>query len=449
MIGFLRPVGADAAQRVAQSAALCGLCHHLGDHHGFVWRIFATPDLVFYNLFLDLLGDGVPGPGRRSCVLAPGVTRLPVRPDDENTQIAADFGVWMAVAKLEDDVHDDGGWLRWWTWRALKPGADAAQHRLRSIGFPVDRVLGWMAEQARIEAAGAVPLEHAARPTSEIAALTFGFAARHRDADTQARATAIGAAIGRYLFYMDNLLDYGKDVRNGSYNALARASTLPCPPGACTTGVLPELALDAGLRGAYAEVHTLDGLLDGLEVRGERAWLKRVLVHGFRDKLLRFERLPAAIRVGATLRMVEPPRGLVIRLREMWRGSASQQLQAVWSRARKRLGFGVAQLQATLVLLVVGLMPRSAWAERWWPQSPEALEIDTGTTLEEAEAAARLAESAPLAQAGDVHNAVGDGEGCWFTWDACFANCGFFDCTGCCEGVCGTSDCGDCCATTA
>ena len=54
MIGYLKPAMAGPQERALFRAYQCSLCHALGREFGFAYRIFAQPDLVFFNIFADL-----------------------------------------------------------------------------------------------------------------------------------------------------------------------------------------------------------------------------------------------------------------------------------------------------------------------------------------------------------------------------------------------------------
>ncbi|MFZ5476738.1 MAG: DUF5685 family protein [Myxococcota bacterium] len=397
MMGYLRPIGADAGHRALLAGYLCGLCHHVGETYGFAYRLFAGPDVAFYNLFLDVAGEGVAAEGRRACVLAPGPIKLRCRDATENTRIAAAFGVWMAVAKLEDDRRDEGGWLRWLACRAFSAGGRKAREILREAGFPVEAIEARMAEQARVEAAGPLPLEDAAAPTAAIARLAFGFAGH-------AAAGDVGEGIGRYLFFMDNLLDYGRDVRKGGYNALAAAF------GAADE--LPEAARRAGVEGARGEIAALRGAIARLPVRGDAAWLSRVLVAGFADKVRRWEALPRERLAVADLKDVTP------------RLNLSQLATRIWTQQAVRL-------RVAFAFLLAWIAPRSARAQEWWPEDTGALELDTGTV--DPVVASAHGEDAPVVLC-----------------DAFAGNCGWVDLEGCCSANCIDPCCGnvDCCSSS-
>ncbi len=432
MIGYLAPVGADPALARIFRSYQCGLCHTLGAEYGAAYRLFAGPDMVFLNVFLDLWGEA-PAETRRACVVAPVVSSLPVRARTENTRFAAAFGVYMAVEKLRDDYEDEGGWLRWLAWRAFGRGHARARAVLAEQGFPVDRVEAELRAQRVVEATPVMALEPAAAPTRNIAGALFGHAARTAGEPARPGLVALGERVGGFLFYVDNVLDLPKDLRNGGYNALARAFGLA---GGARSGGAPLLAppfdaaIEAGLAGARAQVDELEGLVATLPERPERTYVARALVHGFRDKLRRYERLGAEQRERATLRALLPPRP---RLRERARAAFGRPASVLALRMR-----------LAVALLFAWVFPRAAWAQAWWPEEAEDPSLDTGipdTSVFETGGAAPDDGGATSTDCGTI-------------CDPCSANFGWFSCDGTvctdpcsdtCTQTCDTA-CGDACA---
>ncbi len=427
MIGYLAPYAPEDSQRRIYRSYQCGLCHTLGAEYGFHYRLFAGPDMVFLNVFYDLVGAGLAQEGRRACVVAPVVTSLPVRARTDHTRFAAAFGVYMAVEKLRDDWEDERHVSKWLAWRAFRPGWVRARATLVEQGFPVDAVEGWMRAQARVEKSGALGLDEASAPTRAIARLLFGHAAGVAGEDHRPGLEALGDRVGGFLFHLDNLLDLPKDLRARGYNALARAFGLTHEPAR-----IPEEVLAAGVAGARAQIDDLVGLVAALPVRTERAYVSRTLVTGFRDKLRRYERLDDDARRTATLRTLLPPRP-----------PGREVLKRVVAGPFARLRY---RARLTAAMLALWLAPRSGWAEDWWPEGDSAA-LDTGGAF--------LDTGAPVAAESD-----GSSSDCGNVCDPCASNFGWVSCDSAlcadpcgdaCDGVCDDAcdiDCGldGCCS---
>lgn len=439
MIGYLAPYGADDSTRRIFRSYQCGLCHTLGAEYGVRYRLFAGPDMVFLNVFYDLVGAGLAAEGRRACVVAPVVSNLPVRARTDHTRFAAAFGVYMAVEKLRDDWEDERSWMKWLAWRAFRPGWVRARATLVEQGFPVTAVEGWMRAQAAVEKGGAMSLEEASAPTRAIASLLFGHAASVAGEAARPGLEAVGDRVGGFLFYLDNLLDLPKDLRARGYNALARRFGLSREPDR-----LPDEVLAAGIAGARAQVDDLEGLVATLPVSTARSYITRTLVVGFRDKLRRYERLDDAARRTATLATVVPPKPTP-------RAVLTRVVEGPLARLRYR-----AQLSAAL--LAMWLVPRTGWAEEWWPEEADSASLDSATldsaTLDSASFDTASDTGGVLADTGTSSSSGGDD--CGNVCDPCASNFGWVSCdsdlctdpcTNACDSACDDVcdiDCGGC-----
>jgi hypothetical protein len=299
VIGYLEPAEQSASDKRVHRSYQCSLCHELGANYGFAYRLFATNDLVFLNVFADMLRGSDPAVGRRRCVVMPGVgPQLPVRERTENTRFSAAFGVYIGVEKLRDDYEDDGGLLRWLAWKAFSRGGELARATLKSFGYPIDRVRELMREQAALEKDPApLELEAASRPTRALARILFE--SRAVGDDLRQRSGDIGDRVGAFLFYMDNLLDLPKDLRSGGYNALARRFA---------EEATSDEARQAALEGASEQVDALQELSAVLPLDDHGRYVRRTLKAGFRYKLNALQGLDPKQRERATLRSLRAPR---------------------------------------------------------------------------------------------------------------------------------------------
>jgi hypothetical protein len=171
--------------------------------------------------------------------------------------------------------------------------------------------------------------------------------------------------------------------------------------------------------GARGEVLALRAALAELPTHGDPAWLRRVLVDGFADKVRRWEALPAARLARAELKDVTP----------------RVDLRVLARRVTDRL---VVRARVAFAFLLAWLAPGSALAQEWWPEDTGALELDTGA-------------ADPIAAAVDTGSSGSPDDGS-FGCDIVAANCGWLDLEGCFQACCGdvcsdTCDlnCGDSC----
>jgi hypothetical protein len=408
MIGYLSPSAPTTADRGVFRSYQCSLCHHLGREYGPFYRFFANADMVFLNAWRDGVALREAKVGRRACVVAPLITSLPVRGETDNTAFAAAFGVYMAVAKLEDDWADDRDYLRGFGAWALRSGKRRARAVLAAAGLSMEAIEAQMRAQSALEAGGEVALDVAAAPTRAIAALGFGALPVGADpalADTLSEA---GAALGGFLFFADNSLDLAGDLRAGRYNALARAAGLHTADAAGE-----QAAVELGVTAAEAEVGHLDRLLTRLPSGPLSGFLRRTLVTGFRNKLARLAALPAEARPAARFAQLLPPRpDLLTRVRA--------QVAPRWRQAPLRF-------QMAAAFLLVALFPRSAWAASWWPAGADP-EVGDPEAIDPA-LMAEADETSGTSDCGTICDPCAGS----FGWISCAPeNC----CDDACEGAC-------------
>lgn len=414
MNGYLAPFAPDPGTRLAYRSAQCALCHHLGEEYGTIYRLLAGPDMVFLALLREVAAGAEATLHRRACVVAPLVTRLPVRADSPAIRYAAAAGVYLAVEKLRDDWEDERSWLKGLAWRALRPGQVRARQVLADAGLDLAAVDAELRAQAAIERGTEADLEVAAAPTRRLAAAFFSGGA----GPAAGALAAIGAHVGDYLFWVDGLLDLPRDLRSGAYNALARAFSLRPNAGA------PAAARTLAMTRASAAVDALSEAVAALPAHGARPALHRSVVLGFRDKLRRYRHLDAARLPDATLADLLPPRAPV-----------AHALGLQMTRAREALPL---RFRMAFAFFLVWLFPRAAWAAGWWPTGadPGLDAPDTG-----------MMPVTPPAH-GDTGLFALDGD-CGNLCDPCASNCGWFSCEPNCDQVCGTAcdgACSDACA---
>lgn len=418
MIGYLRPAAPTAPQRCVFSSYQCALCHELGRAYGPGYRLFARPDLVFFNVLLDA-ARGQPTPlARRRCALVPfGRGRL-TRGAAHHTRLAAAFGLLLLVEKLHDDFQDEGGPWRWLRWRFFAAGGERAATTLTELGCDVDAIRGALRAQAAIEHSGERSLEAALQPTVAVARLLFA----------QAGAAAIGDCVGRFLFFMDNLLDLRDDLRHRRYNALAAAFSLTDDRADAAAA-----ARAVAIAGARAALAPLPGLVAALPASELRGWLRHVLVDSLAGLVHRFEALDPVRQQRAQLRdLIERwPRRQPFAWVKGALGHVGTRLRAVGSTAAAAFGW------------------RASWATR-----KAALAAATAMLLLPMQV---LAQEAGVGDGGVGDGTVGDGgvgtagdsicsDMCSTSCASCSDNCGD-SCSQACSDTC-SQTCNDACNQT-
>lgn len=211
MFGYVRPdlSTLDEEKKARYRAWYCGLCHALGEQHGFRGRLTLTYDMTFLAMFLSALYEPEETAGEARCVPHPVKPHAFVR--SPYSDYAADMTIALAYFKGKDDWDDD---------RSLKGGAmkTLLQNRYRVVR---ER---WPRQCGQIEASlkELAQTEAMKDPSPDRAANAFGTlmgAVFAREEDFWSGALRrFGASLGRFVYLSDAACDLDADRESGSYN---------------------------------------------------------------------------------------------------------------------------------------------------------------------------------------------------------------------------------------
>ncbi|MCH5147438.1 MAG: hypothetical protein J1F61_05505 [Clostridiales bacterium] len=192
-------------------AVYCGLCKSIGKGCGQRARTALTYDMAFVSALIhNIRGEDVIIEKKR-CVLH-WFKRRPIAKTDDLTVALGCVNTALAYNKLCDDKRDGDkkAVLR----HLYKKGYKRAIKR-----FPeIKGIIGeYMREQAELEAAGCKIIDEAAEPTalmmrSVSRILLGGVATAYTD--------KLFYSIGKWVYLIDALDDYDKDVKKGRYNVI-------------------------------------------------------------------------------------------------------------------------------------------------------------------------------------------------------------------------------------
>lgn len=211
MFGYVRPNLADMPESDQQRyrAHYCGLCHAIGQRHGQMARMALTFDLTYLTVFLASLYEPEEKSGESRCIPHPvkphGWSRSAV------TDYAADMTIALTYHKCLDDWQDD---------RSLPAKGAAAwlKKAYTKVKAEYPRQCGAIEKALRDLSA----VEKRRDPSPDAAAKCFGELMAELFVMTEdywANALrAFGYSLGRYIYILDAVCDYDKDVKSGSYN---------------------------------------------------------------------------------------------------------------------------------------------------------------------------------------------------------------------------------------
>lgn len=190
----------------------CGVCRSLKARHGGLARVSLTYDMTFLVMTLTALYEPEEQSGEERCFMHPS------KPHqwwtDEFSDYAADMTMALAYLKCRDDWDDDCDPLKLLQSQFIKSAyLGVCEKYPRQCGVMNDR----MEKLRRIELSGQADPDGASALFGELMGEIFAV----RDDRWAGTLRAMGAALGRFIYIMDAVVDLEKDVKSGSYNPMA------------------------------------------------------------------------------------------------------------------------------------------------------------------------------------------------------------------------------------
>lgn len=211
MFGYIQP---DIPYMYVKDGVLykslyCGLCKSIGASCGQRARFALSYDMTFLSALLhNIMNTDVKIENGR-CALHPIVKR-PIAQDDEITRAVACMNTMLTYYKLTDDVADEGKGR--FTRSLFKKGYKKAK-----ILHPAaaDVVKSHMEKLSVLEKNGCKILDEAADPFAEMTAQLSDYCLK--DAKSQ-YTHGLFYGIGKWVYLIDALDDYDKDLKKKNYN---------------------------------------------------------------------------------------------------------------------------------------------------------------------------------------------------------------------------------------
>lgn len=199
-------------------AAYCGLCHSIGEKHGFLARMGLTYDLTFVALLLSSLYEPQERCGECRCVVHP--CKKHSYAINRYTEYAADMTVALMYHKCLDDWNDDKNLSRKCYASMLSKAYEQVKQQ-----WPVQ------CEIIEKELAVISEIEKDVSPNPDGAANSFGRLMSGvlvvEDDHWKPYLQKIGYGLGRYIYFADAAVDLRDDIKKNSYNPLISLSVKP------------------------------------------------------------------------------------------------------------------------------------------------------------------------------------------------------------------------------
>jgi len=203
----------EEAQLERYKSVYCGLCRTLIQRHGLGAGLTLNYDLTFLILLLSSLYEPEEESGEEKCLRHPTAPQKWAK--NEISDYAADLNVMLAYLKCLDNWSDDGSIFSLAEARLLKKSSEKCielyPRQYGAMKSAMERI--WELEKNGIEDADA-------------AASAFGDfmseALVYREDRWSSDLRAMGAALGKFIYVMDAVIDLDGDAVRGRYNPFRR-----------------------------------------------------------------------------------------------------------------------------------------------------------------------------------------------------------------------------------
>ncbi len=262
-------------------AMYCGVCKGIAEVCGHAARMGLSYDVTFLSVILhNILGQDVKIEKRHCmthCIRARQMAEV-----DELTRRLGALNTVLVYYKYTDDIADGdkGRGKRLW----FKKGFRRAKKRYPEIERIVRENL---AEQEKIEKAKTASLDIAADSTAKLLSEFSTYALGDKASEY---TKTLFYAVGKWIYLIDALDDYEKDLKKGAYNPFVLAYKADCK-SALLTGesgkeiafVFENIFLDIQENLAEIPFHFNKDLSDNILLRGLPATTKRIMRGGCAD----------------------------------------------------------------------------------------------------------------------------------------------------------------------
>ena len=195
-------------------ALYCGLCKSIGAACGQRARLSLTYDVTFLSALLHNMTGTDVKIERQNC-FEHTIRKRPIAAVDDLTKELGALNTALTYYKFSDDVADGSGGRVKRAW--FKKGVKRAKKQYPQL---LSLVEAFVAQQAAVEKKRSSSLDEAAEPT---ALLMKHLCAHFMKDKTSPAAEELFYAVGKWVYLIDALDDYEKDVRKKRYNPFALA----------------------------------------------------------------------------------------------------------------------------------------------------------------------------------------------------------------------------------
>ncbi|MGN0544280.1 MAG: DUF5685 family protein [Acutalibacteraceae bacterium] len=194
----------------------CSECRVLGRLYTPIARLLLSYDFTFLSIVRLALQEKCSPFGNGRCCVNPAKKCLKCTETAE-LERSADIVVIVSYYKLLDDIAD-GRFFKRLLCRLIKPVLSLMHRKAAARQEMLDRaVASAMKEQQRVEQSESPSLDEAADPSGKMLAAIFSQGYYSED---KMQLWRFGYLLGRWIYLLDAVDDFEKDVKSGSFNPL-------------------------------------------------------------------------------------------------------------------------------------------------------------------------------------------------------------------------------------
>lgn len=213
----------SGADRRDYRALSCGLRNVLSRTYGLPTHFLINRDATFLHMLLASLMPVEPVATSTTCCNPLGA-KHPLFQTGPAVEFAAAVTMCGVQVKLQDERADRRGALGAKALlNANRASLAKATEQLNRLHFAGDRIFQTLQTQARIEADvvhGTQKPHAAAEPTAAASGAIVGHAAVLSHTPTHEPLESLGRSLGRLVYWLDAVKDYGDDLRHNQFNPL-------------------------------------------------------------------------------------------------------------------------------------------------------------------------------------------------------------------------------------
>ncbi len=196
-------------------AAYCGLCESLGKKVTCTSRFSLSYDFVFLALVRMALTKESGEIKKKRCIAHPTKKRSVIVNSSE-LDTAARLSALLTYHKIKDDIADSHGVKRFLSYLALPP-ALRMRKKARIIPGCEEFIEKNLSELSALEKEACGSPDKVADIFGALLSKIFAYDFE-KDSPEERISTEIGFHIGRFIYLIDAVDDYGKDIKSGEYN---------------------------------------------------------------------------------------------------------------------------------------------------------------------------------------------------------------------------------------